>query len=717
MHSLLVVGLWFLSQAGCVHRRASSFPATATTNVVEVLHGVSVADPYRWLEDDKAPATKAWIAAQNRHTFQHMAALPGRDGIHRRLTQLWNFEKFGVPFEQAGRYFVMRNDGLQNQNVLHVLDSLEANAPSRVLLDPNALAPDGTVSLVSVAVSKDARHVAYGVSKSGSDWQEWRIRELESGRDLPEVIRWVKFSETSWTPDGTGFYYCRFPEPDPNRLYQAAQYGQQLRFHRLGTDPRNDPIVYERPDQKEWRFSPKVTESGEYLIVSVRRTTSKNQLYYRSLLDPGSPMVELFTRFDATREFIDHDGSRFWIRTDADAPRGRVVEIDLGRPEKSAWKTLIPEASETLRDAKLVDGRWIGVYLKDARSEVRLFDLSGRFERQVELPGLGTVAGFPGSRKDRETFFSFASYTSPERVFRLAPAKGEIQLVREPRVAFDSQPFETRQVFYTSHDGTRIPMFLVHRRGLRLNGNHPVLLYGYGGFNIPIVPAFSVATMVWLEMGGIYAVANIRGGGEYGEAWHAAGTKHRKPNVFADFIAAAEWLCREGYTSPRRLAIEGRSNGGLLVGACLTRRPDLFRAALPAVGVLDMLRFHKFTIGWAWTADFGSPDDPEDFRTLLGYSPLHNLRRNTRYPATLMTTADHDDRVVPAHSFKFASALQAAQSGPAPILIRIDTQAGHGAGKPTSKQIDEIADKWTFLASELGLRVPPEWAKAPGKSK
>lgn len=698
---LLLLGLGL---AGCVTQHRLSYPATARTNVVETYHGVQVADPYRWLENDRAPETREWIDAQNRVTSAYLNSLGNRPKIHRRLTELWNYERYGIPSRHAGRYFVMRNDGLQNQNVLHLLPSLNPGTPLKPVLDPNALATDGTIALSGVAVSRGSRKIAYGTSSSGSDWQEWRIREVDSGKDLSDVVRWVKFSGASWAADDSGFFYSRFAEPSATDQLKGANYGHKLYYHRVGTSQDADRLIYERADQKEWRFAGQVSEDGHYLVITVTRTGTKTQVFYRSLDQDESPVVELITGFDASYRYIDNDGPIFWFHTDSDAPRGRVLAVDLRQPARASWKTVIPESPDTLRDANLIDDHWICLYLKNARSQVKIHKLDGLPLREVPLPGIGTAMGFAGKRSDKETFFSFASYTSPERIYRYEPASGKTELFRQPKVGFNPNAFETEQVFYPGKDGTRIPMFITRRKGLKLDGSHPVLLYGYGGFNIPMVPTFSVANMVWLEMGGVYAVANIRGGGEYGEAWHAAGTKLHKQNVFDDFIAASEWLIRQRYTNPRRLAIEGRSNGGLLVGACLTQRPDLFAATLPGVGVLDMLRFHKFTIGWAWTSDFGSSENPEEFKALFAYSPLHRLKPGTRYPATLITTADHDDRVVPAHSFKFAATMQEAQAGPAPVLIRIDTKSGHGAGKPTAKLIEEIADKWAFLAQELGMK-------------
>jgi len=546
--------------------------------------------------------------------------------------------------------------------------------------------------------------LAYGLSRSGSDWQEWKVRDIETGEDLPDHLRWIKFSGASWTPDGQGFFYSRYDEPPPGREYESANYFQKLYYHRLGTPQSEDLLVYHRPDQKEWGFAGGVTEDGNYLIISVwRGTDPKNLLFYKDLRDPNLPVVELIREFEANYSFVGNDGSRFWLLTDLNAPRRRLVAIDLDNPGQV--QEVIPEAEETLQGVSLINNQFVAFYLKDAHTQIKTFALDGTYLGEIPLPGLGSASGFGGKRYDTETFYTFTSFTTPPTIYRYDFTTGRSTLFRQPQVDFDPQAYEVQQVFYPSKDGTRIPMFLVHRRGLARTGDHPTLLYGYGGFGISLTPSFSVGLVAWLEMGGVYAQPNLRGGGEYGEAWHQAGTKLNKQKVFDDFIAAAEWLVANGYTNPSKLAISGGSNGGLLVGACLTQRPDLFAAALPAVGVFDMLRFHKFTIGWAWISEYGSPEDPEEFKALYAYSPLHNLKPGTVYPATLITTADHDDRVVPAHSFKFAAALQAAQGGSQPILIRIDTQAGHGAGKPTTKLIEETADRWAFLVEVLGIQT------------
>lgn len=677
-------------------------PSHPDPTVVDFYHGQAVPDPYRWLEDLDSEQTRAWIEAQNRLTFDYLQRIPARQRLLERLRQLWNYEKYSQPFKEGNRYFYFKNDGLQNQSVLYTQESLEGEA--RVLLDPNTLSEDGTVALSGIAISRDGRYLAYGLSRSGSDWQEWKVRDIETGEDLPDHLRWIKFSGASWTLDGQGFFYSRYDEPAPGSEYESANYFQKLYYHRLGTPQSEDLLVYHRPDQKEWGFAGGVTEDGDYLIISVwRGTDPKNLLFYKDLRDPSSPVVELIREFQAEYAFVGNDGSRFWLLTDLQAPRRRLVAIDLDNPGQ--LQEVIPEAEETLQGVSLIHNQFVAFYLKDAHTQIRTFALDGTYLGEIPLPGLGSASGFGGKRHDTETFYTFTSFTTPPTIYRYDFTSGRSTLFRQPQVDFDPQAYEVQQVFYASQDGTRIPMFLVHRRGLARTGDHPTLLYGYGGFGISLTPSFSVGLVAWLEMGGVYAQPSLRGGGEYGEAWHQAGTKLNKQKVFDDFIAAAEWLMANGYTNPSKLATAGGSNGGLLVGACLTQRPDLFAAALPAVGVFDMLRFHKFTIGWAWISEYGSPEDPEEFKALYAYSPLHNLKPGTAYPATLITTADHDDRVVPAHSFKFAAALQAAQGGSQPILIRIDTKAGHGAGKPTAKLIEETADRWAFLVQVLGIQA------------
>ncbi|MEL6776997.1 MAG: prolyl oligopeptidase family serine peptidase [Cyanobacteria bacterium J06597_16] len=681
-----------------------NYPSTRTVDQTDTYHGVDVADPYRWLEDPNATETEAWVEAQNKVTFSYLNQLPGRDQLNTRLTELWDYERYGIPFKQGDRYFYYKNNGLQNQSVLYTLPSLDAEPT--VLLDPNTLSDDGTVALSGIAISENAKYLAYGLSTAGSDWVEWHVRDIETGKDTDDLIKWVKFSGAAWTHDHKGFFYSRYDEPNDKSKLEDVNYYQKLYYHQLGTPQSADTLIYDRPDQKEWGFNGGVTEDGRYLIISVwLGTAPKNLLFYKDLQDPNSEVVELISEFEAYYSLIDHDDNIFWFQTDLEAPKGKVVAIDINNPEKQNWKILIPEAEETLESVGVLNNQFIADYLKDAYTQIKIFDLEGTPLRDVALPGIGSAGGFNGKRTDTETFYSFTSFTVPSRIYRYDLTTGESTLFREPKIPFSPEDYETRQVFYASKDSTQIPMFITSKKGLSLNGENPVLLYGYGGFNISLSPSFSVSTLVWLEMGGVYAVANLRGGGEYGEAWHQQGIKTAKQTVFDDFIGAGEWLIEQKYTTAEKLAIAGGSNGGLLVGACMAQRPDLFAAALPAVGVLDMLRFNKFTIGWAWESDYGSPQNEDEFKALYAYSPLHNLTPGTEYPATMITTADHDDRVVPAHSFKFAAALQAAHEGDNPVLIRIETKAGHGAGKPTAKQIEEATDKWAFLAHELGVNL------------
>ncbi len=683
-----------------------NYPVAPSSNQVDEYHGVRVADPYRPLEDPDSEASRQWIEAENKLTFGYLDTIPARPKIHARLSELFNYERFSVPAEHGGRYFYVHNTGLQNQSVFYWLPALDAEP--RLLLDPNTLSADGTVAVSGVSYSEDGQLMAYALSTSGSDWVEWHVREVSTGKDLPDVIKWSKFSGAAFTRDASGFYYSRYDEPKAGSALRDTNYYQKLYFHKLGTPQSQDELIYKRDDHKEWGFGGAVTDDGHYLLIHVSEGTDpKNRVYYKDLTKPASPVVPLMDKMDASYNFVDNDGPLFWFVTNQGATFSRLVEVDLRHPEPEHWKTLIPESTEKLEYASMVDHKFIASYLKDAHTVVKVFERTGKFMRTVELPGIGTTGGFGGRREQRHTFYSYTSYATPATIYRYDVATGKSTVFRQPKVKFHPEEYETRQVFYTSKDGTRVPMFITSKKGIKLDGTNPTLLYGYGGFDIPLTPGFSVGALVWMEMGGVYAVANLRGGGEYGEPWHQAGTKLHKQNVFDDFIAAGEWLIANHYTQSSKLAIQGGSNGGLLVGACITQRPELYGAALPAVGVMDMLRFHKFTIGWAWTSDYGSSDNPEEFAAIYKYSPLHNIRPGVKYPATLIMTADHDDRVVPAHSFKFAATLQAAQGGPAPVLIRIQTKAGHGAGKPISKTIDEITDAWGFLVKSLGMKDDP----------
>ena len=680
-----------------------TYPTTRKGDQVDDYHGVKVADPYRWLEDLDSAETSAWVEAQNKLSFGFLNEIPARGKIKDRLTKLWNYERYGVPFKEASNYFYARNSGLQNQSVLYTVTSLDGQP--KVLLDPNTLSADGTVALSGLAVTEDGKRMAYSLSASGSDWQEWKVRDVESGNDLSDTIKWVKFSGASWTPDGAGFFYSRYDEPTGDAL-KGTNYFQKLYYHKLGTSQTEDTLVYERPDQKDWLFGGGVTEDGRYLIITIYQGTDvKTRVYYKDLKTQDAQVVKLLDGFDASYNFIGNDGGVFWFQVDANAPRGKIIAIDTSKPDRNNWKEIVPEAKETLQGVTLVNHMLVANYLKDAHTQVRIFDTQGKFVREVAFPGLGTASGFGGRAKDKETFYAFTGFTRPTTIYRYDMVTGKSTVFRQPNVEFDPNAYETKQVFYKSKDGTRVPMFITHKKGLKLDGNNPTYLYGYGGFNVPLTPGFAVSNLVWMEMGGVYAQPSLRGGGEYGEEWHQGGMKLKKQNVFDDFIAAAEWLIANKYTSTPKLSIGGDSNGGLLVGATITQRPELFGAALPGVGVMDMLRFQKFTIGWAWVSDYGSSENPDEFKALYAYSPLHNIKPGKAYPATLVTTADHDDRVWPGHSFKFAAALQEAQAGPAPILIRIETKAGHGAGKPTSKIIEEIADRWAFLVRIFDMNV------------
>lgn len=710
-------GPWFATlaalAAGCAASRfvkpsTPVYPYTPTTNVTDVYFGVPAPDPYRWLEDDHSPATQAWVEAQNRVTFGYLAALPQREAIKTRIAQLWRYERFSPPFRRGGHYFFTHNDGLQNQNVLFVASNLDSEPT--VLLDPNTLSADGTVALKGYVLSDDGSKIAYGLSAAGSDWEEWRVREVATATDTPDRLDWVKFSGASWKKDGSGFYYSRYDAPpDGGRLTQVNE-NQKLFFHALGRPQSADTLIYARPDHPKWGFGGEVTEDGGYLVISASEgTDTRNRVFYQ-ILSANGPVIELLDEFDAKYHFIGNEGALFYFYTDLKAPRGRVIAIDLARPDRSQWKEIVPEADATLTGASLVADRLILDYLRDARSEVKTAALDGRPMGAIDLPGVGTAGGFGGRRDDQETFYSFTSVATPGRVYRHDFKTGRSTLWKQPKTAFNPEDYTVDQVFYRSRDGTRAPMFLAYKKGLKPTGKTPTLMYAYGGFNISLTPTFNVANLAWMEMGGLYAQPTLRGGGEYGDAWHKAGTKLQKQNVFDDFISAGEWLIGNGWTKPSRLAISGGSNGGLLVGACMTQRPDLFGACLPAVGVMDMLRFQKFTIGWAWTSDYGSSDNPDEFKALFAYSPYHNLKSGVAYPPTLVTTGDHDDRVVPAHSFKFAARLQACQRGENPVLIRIETKGGHGAGKPTAKIIEESADRLAFVAAQFDLPGAPQAA-------
>jgi len=678
------------------------YPVTKTVDQVDDYFGTKVADPYRWLENLDSADTKAWIESQNKVTFSYLEKIPQRAQLKARLTELWNYEKFSAPFKEGNRYFYYKNDGLQNQSVLYVADSITDKG--RVLLDPNTLSTDGTIALSGISISDDGNILAYGLSSGGSDWQEWRFRNIATGKDLNDVLKDIKFSGASWSKDGKGIYYSRYPKSDDSNKLEDANYFQKLYYHALGTSQTEDYVVYERPDDKEMGVGGFVSEDGNWLIMNVWKGTSpKNQMFFKNLTMSRAPVLPVVDKFEAEYSFIGNDGSKFYFKTDKNAPKGKIVVVDVLEANKN-WKDLIPQAADTLESVSLINNQLVLGYLKDAYTQIKIHDLDGKFVRKVELPGIGSAGGFGGKRDDMETFYSYSSFNTPPTIYRYDMKTGKSELFRESKVKFNPDNYEVKQVFYNSKDGTKIPMFIVHKKGVKLDGKNPTLLYGYGGFSVSLTPGFSVSRLVWLEQGGVFAMANLRGGAEYGEEWHEAGTKLKKQNVFDDFIAAAEYLIKNKYTQPKKLAIQGGSNGGLLVGAVLNQRPELFGAALPAVGVMDMLRFQKFTIGWAWTSDYGSSEESaEMFKALYAYSPIHNIKPK-KYPAVLVTTADTDDRVVPSHSFKYAATIQKNQTGTAPVLIRIETRAGHGAGKPTAKIIEEQADIYGFLMKNLGMK-------------
>ncbi len=676
------------------------YPQTKTVDVEDDYHGRIVKDPYRWLEDTESDQTAEWVKAENELTQQYLRSIPERAEIRDRLEKLWNYERYGLPRHRGSTYFYTHNDGLQDQSLLYKASSLDAKR--QTLIDPNTLSQDGTVALASWVPSDDGKLLAYGLADGGSDWRTWKVRDVASGQDLDDVLRWVKFSEIAWMPDGSGFFYGRYDAPEEGQELTGTNENQRLYFHKIGDDQSDDSLMLSRPDEPKWGFSPEVTDDGRYLIIqNWKGSEPKSQIFIKDLRDWQSPVQPLITGFDAEYEWVGSTEDTLYFLTDHDAPKRRLIAVTVGSSERKDWREVIAETEDVLESVSLFDKTFYCAALKNARGKVTRHDIEGKLIDELPLPGVGSVAGFGGRQDSSETFFSFTNYVTPSSIFRVDLQTGQSELWRQPEVDFQVDDFLTEQLFCTSQDGTKIPIIVTRHKDTKLDGTNRTLLYAYGGFNISITPSFSPAIAAWIDGGGIYAVANLRGGGEYGRQWHEAGMRLNKQNVFNDFIAAAEHLIATGYTRRSRLAISGRSNGGLLIGAAITQRPDLFGACLPGVGVMDMLRYHKFTIGWAWVTEYGSSDEEDQIDNLLSYSPLHNLKPGTCYPATLITTADRDDRVVPGHSFKFAAALQAAQGCDKPTLIRIETRTGHGAGTPVSKSIDEYADLWAFLIANL----------------
>jgi prolyl oligopeptidase len=682
-----------------------AYPETRRVDQVDDYHGTKVPDPYRWLEDPDSAETKAWVVAQNAVTESVLATIPARARLAKRLTELYSYERRGIVAKVGSTLFFTRNPGLAAQATF--LKQGPDDKEPVVVLDPNTLSKDGTVSISGFEPSEDGRWLAWASSDGGSDWKTWHVRDLQTMKDTPDSLQWSKFAGAAWKHDASGFFYCRYPQPKAGDELEAANFDHKVWFHALGDPQEKDTLVYERTDQPEWGFSPLVTDDGRYLVLNVSHGTDRrNRVYVKDLADAKGEMVKLLDDFDASYDFAGAVGSTFWFRTDLDAPNGRVIAIDLAKPARADWKEVVPTTTDSLGAVTLVNSKLILNYLHDGSTRIRVHHVKTGEARDLKLPGIGTASGFGGKVTDNETYYSFTSFTTPTTIWRHDFTTGKPTPWFAPTLAFDFSPYETRFAVAHSKDGTRVPMHITCRKETVLDGSNPCLLYGYGGFNISLTPSFRTDRLAWLEMGGIYVQAMLRGGSEYGEEWHAAGMLEKKQNVFDDFIACAEHLIDEGYTSSPKLAIHGGSNGGLLVGACMTQRPELFGAALPAVGVLDMLRYHLFTIGRAWASEYGRSDDPKLFPTLLAYSPLQQLKPGTKYPATLVLTGDHDDRVVPAHSFKFAATLQAAQGGAAPTLIRIETRAGHGAGKSTQMAIEEQADLFAFLVKALDMKSP-----------
>lgn len=686
----------------CVHPASKyDYPMTAQSDVTDQYFGHTVADPYRWLEDDQSAETAEWVKQQNAVTFKYLESIPFRSGIRERLTQIWNFKRIGAPFKSGGKYLISKNDGLQNQSVFYIMD--QPGGEQRLALDPNKLSSDGTVSLSTLALSTDGNYLGYSISRGGSDWNELFVRDLSTGTDLPDHLEWIKFSSIAW--HGNGFFYNRYPKPDKGEELKGANSNSRIYYHKLGDKQSADVLVYEDNEHPQWSFGCSVTSDEKLLIINPSESTSGNALYFKRLDVANSSVVKIVEGFEDDYDVVAHADGWLYVNTNCDAPKYRVVKIDTRHPQRNNWVTVVAESeSDVLSSVSYVGNSLICNYMRDAHSVVKVFDSEGAFLHEVNLPTLGSVGGFAGGQNDSVTFYSFSSYTYPSVVYKYNIAKNESQLYSKTDIDFDFDSYETKQLFFNSKDGTRIPMFVVSKKGIQLDGSNPLWLYGYGGFNASLNPGFDVRRLVWLENGGVYVVANIRGGGEYGAQWHKAGTLLDKQNVFDDFISAARFLIEEKYTNPSKIVVQGGSNGGLLVGVVINQAPELFRVALPAVGVMDMLRYHKFTIGRFWATDYGTSEDSQEmFQYLHGYSPLHNINGQANYPAVLVTTADHDDRVVPAHSFKYIATLQEKYKGTNPVMIRIESQAGHGAGMPVSKMIEEWTDLYSFSFDQLGI--------------
>ena len=676
------------------------YPDTKKVTQTDNYFGTKVSDPYRWLEDDKSDETAAWVTAENKITQDYLSKIPFREQVRKRLEEMWNYPKYTSPFKEGQYYYYYKNDGLQNQSILYRQAGL--NGTPEVFIDPNTMSKDGTAAVSAPAFSKNKKYAAYLIAQSGSDWQEGHLMDAATKKVLDDKIQWIKFSGISWKGED-GFYYSRYPQPDEKSMMSKQNQFHKVYYHKIGTPQSSDVLVYEDASHPLRNVYAGVTEDESFLIINTTEGTSGSEIWIKNLKNDQKDFSLLIKGFDTEASVVDNDGDRLLVKTNADAPNYKVVSIDPKNPSKENWQTIIPTRTKLLLNVGTAGNKLFLTYLEDASSRVYQTNYKGILEREIKLPGIGTAGGFGGNRDDNELFYSYASFNYPPAIFHYTISSGQTELFRRAEAKINADNYITVQSFFTSKDGAKVPMFITYKKGLKLDGNNPTLVTGYGGFNIPSTPGFSISNAFFLEQGGVYVLVNLRGGNEYGEAWHKAGMLQNKQNVFNDFIGAAEFLIRTKYTNPLKLAMRGGSNGGLLIGAIMTQRPDLFKVAIPQVGVMDMLRYHTFTIGHAWATEYGRSDKEEDFRNLIKYSPLHNLKKGVTYPATLITTADHDDRVVPAHSFKFAATLQEDNNNINPTLIRIETKAGHGGGKPTSKQIDEAADIWSFIMYNLGM--------------
>jgi prolyl oligopeptidase len=696
---LLNILFLFTSAQKTFTKGGITYPFTEPSDVSDDFFGTRVADPYRWMENDTAAKVKSWVAAENKTTFDYLAKIPFREKVKKRLTQIYNYARYGIPTRVGEYYFFTKNDGLQNQAVIYVQQGLKGTP--EVFIDPNTLIADGTAAVSLLGASKDQKYMAYSVAKAGSDWQEIYVMEVATKKKLSDKLEWIKFSGAAWK--GDGFYYSRYDSPKNGKDFSAKNEFHKVYYHKLGQPQSSDELIFKDDTNPNLYIRAQTTEDEHFLIISINSGTSGKELRVKDLTTSNSEFQVIFPGFKSNADVLNNVGDKIMVQTDLEASNQRIVLIDPKNPEKKNWQTILPEGNNLIKSASLAGGQLLVTFLKDASSQCAQYTLEGKMIREIKLPGLGTVAGLGGNDDDQEVFYSYTSFNYPPVIFRYNLEKGESSIWQQPTLHFASDNYSVKQVFFKSKDGVQVPMFIIHANGLPMNRKNPALLYGYGGFNISQTPSFSTSRMLWLENGGVLAVVNLRGGGEYGENWHQAGMLSRKQNVFDDFIAAANYLIENEYTDPDHLAIQGGSNGGLLVGACMTQVPGLFKVAIPQVGVMDMLRYSKFTVGWGWAVEYGLPDNPDMFNLLYGYSPLHNIKEGVEYPATMITTADHDDRVVPAHSFKFAATLQEKMKGTNPALIRIDVRAGHGAGKPTSKVIEEQADIFSFIFYNMGI--------------